>query len=169
MAKRWVMRIAAGFLALSLVTAAVYWYRTKAKIAGHHKKSRGKVAKGSSKLSPAAAALTGVAPTTGQEAMLQGAVASHESQTRACYDKAVAANPDLEGKVTLRLRVDGKGKLLGAAVESSTLDSPSVERCIADAARDWHFPAVGSAAPVVLSYVFDFTREKQAQAAIELK
>src|SRR4051794_21306593 len=71
---------------------------------------------------PAGSAARG-APTTTQDAMIHGAVASHEKETRACYRRGLAERPDLGGKVTVKFEVDPKGKVLGKPhIASSTLE-----------------------------------------------
>ena len=44
-----------------------------------------------------------------------------------------------------------------AALQSSTLNEPSVESCIVAAIRGWQFPAPAGGGPVIVSYPFLLT------------
>jgi TonB family protein len=63
--------------------------------------------------------------------------------------------PDLKGRVTLKLVIAETGAVTSAAVDSSSLHSSAVENCIATTVKGWKFPPpVGG--PAVISYPFNF-------------
>ena len=57
-----------------------------------------------------------------------------------CYEKELARNPELQGKVTMSWRIGLDGKVVKVLVASSTLGSKSVEGCMKRAIQRWRFP-----------------------------
>ncbi len=84
-------------------------------------------------------------------------IRAHLEELRHCYGVGVCANPALEGRAVLQLMVDGDGLVPWATVQSSTLGSVEVERCVVQAARRWEFPKprgggqVFASAPLLLT------------------
>jgi hypothetical protein len=73
---------------------------------------------------------------------------------RACYERALRANPHVEGRLSLKFKIEN-GAVTEAEIVSSTLEDPVVEQCVLDVAKKWHFPT--SASPVTVTYPFVFT------------
>jgi TonB family protein len=63
--------------------------------------------------------------------------------------------PDLKGRVTLRISVSATGAVSSSTIESSTLGNGRVESCIADAVQGWRFPAPLGGKTAVISYPFN--------------
>jgi TonB family protein len=83
-------------------------------------------------------------------------VAARQGGVSYCYEKALAADPDLGGKVTLNWRIDPEGKAVGVRVAHSTLNSREVEGCIVRAAERWTFPKPeGGQCAVTFPFVFN--------------
>lgn len=57
-----------------------------------------------------------------------------------CYEKELARNPELSGKVNLSWRIGLNGKVVKVIVESSTLGSKAVEGCMKRQVQRWSFP-----------------------------
>jgi outer membrane biosynthesis protein TonB len=88
------------------------------------------------------------------EAVLRGA----RPKLDACYAAARAQAPDLKGRVTFRLTVDGRGRVPLAEVVSSTLPSGDPELCMVEALRDLKFPAAPSGGESTLTFPIAFGR-----------
>jgi hypothetical protein len=55
----------------------------------------------------------------------------------------------------IRFVLDAKGRVAAAAVASSTLPEDStVATCIAEAAKHWNFPKLGSGSTATVTYPF---------------
>jgi eukaryotic-like serine/threonine-protein kinase len=81
-------------------------------------------------------------------------VRSHLGEVQRCYERGKMDDPDLKGRVTLKIFIAETGAVTSAMVDSSSLRSSVVEDCIATTVKDWKFPApVGGAA--VISYPFN--------------
>lgn len=65
---------------------------------------------------------------------IQTIVASRRDEARACYDKALAAHPGIEGDLDIKWKIDPEGKVFDAEVDTtkSSILEPSVGKCIID-------------------------------------
>jgi TonB family protein len=79
-------------------------------------------------------------------------VREHRNEVRHCYERALVARPELQGRVVTRFTIATTGRVLGAAVTESSLSDRDVEQCIAEAVRRWEFPSSQQSASV--SYPF---------------
>ena len=61
----------------------------------------------------------------------------HISAIRYCYERELKRNPELKGKVTVRITVAPEGSVRKAEIVSSTVSSTRVERCILSRIRLW--------------------------------
>ncbi|MBU1429788.1 AgmX/PglI C-terminal domain-containing protein [Myxococcota bacterium] len=64
----------------------------------------------------------------------------HQRGVQYCYEKALARNPELSGKITLSWRIGLDGKVQKVIIEGSTLNSLDVEGCIKRNIERWSFP-----------------------------
>jgi len=75
-----------------------------------------------------------------------------------CFNQARGANPDLRGKVTLRITVNEAGAVSAVEADPSAgghANDPALVSCIESAMRDHaHFPKPGGTATVVAPLVF---------------
>ena len=83
-------------------------------------------------------------------------VIANKRQIQACYEKALNQEPDLHGKVVLEWDIGAKGKVLGARVKSSTLNSALVEQCMVSHLKSWRFPEPPADQIAVVAFPFVF-------------
>ena len=50
--------------------------------------------------------------------------------------------------------ISGTGQVLASVVQSSTMNNPTVEQCVAQAVRRWEFPKPEGGGIVIVSYPF---------------
>jgi outer membrane biosynthesis protein TonB len=62
---------------------------------------------------------------------------SHRSAIEYCYQRALRRDPNLKGKVSIRFVIRPDGSISDAKVFASTLNNPSVEKCIISKMRSW--------------------------------
>jgi len=74
-------------------------------------------------------------------------VRAHIAEVRACYEQGLQRDPNLRGRISLDIRIDGAGAVTATSVVEDTLAEKSVGTCIAAAVRRWTFP--GNAGGVV--------------------
>ena len=73
-------------------------------------------------------------------AALQGALGSAAGSVRACYEKALLANPMLQGKMTVAVKVGPTGSVCSANIASDTLGDARVTGCVLNKFRGSNFP-----------------------------
>ncbi len=71
-----------------------------------------------------------------------------------CYEKELTTHPDLYGRVIVQFTIAGSGAVVASVVQSSTMNNPTVEQCIAGAVRRWEFPKPQGGGIVIVSYPF---------------
>ena len=103
---------------------------TRAKLRGKGKKKR-KV-----RVRPGGGNVTGFC----KKADIQRVVSRRARGITYCYEKELARNPELSGKVNLSWRIGLSGKVVKVIVESSTLGNKSVEGCMKRQVKRWAFP-----------------------------
>ena len=65
--------------------------------------------------------------------------------------------PKLDGRVVVNFTIAGTGRVLASVVQSTTLGSPAVEMCVANAVKRWEFPAPRQGGLAIVSYPFTFS------------
>ncbi|MBU0553535.1 TonB family protein [Myxococcota bacterium] len=83
-------------------------------------------------------------------------VRQHRNEYRYCYEKALNAKRDLEGKIVVKFTISGAGEVIAARVEESTMQDEAVERCLTTKIRRWFFPAPAGGGIVTVRYPFIF-------------
>jgi len=63
--------------------------------------------------------------------------------------------PTLAGRLVLQFTISGAGGVIQAALQSSTLNNPAVEKCAEDALRRWSFPAPPGNRLVIVTVPFE--------------
>jgi hypothetical protein len=89
--------------------------------------------------------------------VIEREVRRHDSQVRFCYERQLAQNDDLAGKVVLRWLVGPDGTVGRVDIGQSTLANFAVESCLAAAVWRWSFPPFSGVTPVWVEYPFYFT------------
>jgi outer membrane biosynthesis protein TonB len=69
------------------------------------------------------------------------AARSRGAQARRCYEKALAQQESLQGKMSVNLCVGANGQVCGASIGSDSLGSPLVSQCVLNIFRATTFPA----------------------------
>jgi hypothetical protein len=84
----------------------------------------------------------------------QAFVKTRLGEVQRCYERGKMDDPDLKGRVTLKISIAETGAVTSATVDGSSLHSSVVESCIVTTVKGWKFPApVGG--PAVISYPFN--------------
>ncbi len=78
-------------------------------------------------------------------------------QVRHCYEQALAAQPDAQGRVTVRFVISPSGAVSASSVAASTFPVPATAQCIAAAVGRWAFPAPTGGGVVAVTYPFNLT------------
>jgi TonB family protein len=75
------------------------------------------------------------------------------NEMKYCYHERLRGMPRRAGQLVVRLTLGPAGRVTDARIQSSTLDSAEVGRCITDAMRRWlfHRPAGGGVATTTLT------------------
>ena len=68
---------------------------------------------------------------------IQEVLLAHVPAIRYCYERELKRDPDLKGKVSVRITVGPDGTVKNATIVSSTLNNERVERCILARIRLW--------------------------------
>ncbi len=88
-------------------------------------------------------------------AEIHRAVGAYLGGLRYLYNRALRRNPDLEGKLTVRITIAPDGRVEGCEVVESTLADPDLVRAILARIRRWTLPSVGERS-VTVTYPFVF-------------
>lgn len=67
-------------------------------------------------------------------------VRAHSSALRYCYEVEVQRQPSLRGRIVAAWQISLSGSVSSARIDSSTMNNPRVEGCIARQIRRWRFP-----------------------------
>jgi hypothetical protein len=86
--------------------------------------------------------------------LIRRIVGQHLHEVRGCYEQALIARPDLEGRVAIKFVISASGAVQTALLESSELADARVGLCIAASVRRWTFPAPEGGGLVVVTYPF---------------
>lgn len=89
---------------------------------------------------------------------IQTIVLVHRDEARACYDKALAAHPGIEGDLDVKWVIDPQGNVTGASVDTtkSSIVEPSVGQCIIDVIKKIKFAASAKGYETRAHYPFNF-------------
>lgn len=93
---------------------------------------------------------------------VQNEIRNHQSEIKGCYERALKEDPKLEGKVVLKIEIDGQGRVSKAdpLKERSTLNSPKVTTCMSDEMKTWLFPKPPEGLTAEIIYPFTFSNKK---------
>ena len=90
---------------------------------------------------------------------VEAGVAEKMGAIAACYQAAVAGEPDLAGKVLIKFTIDQAGTVASTTVRSTSLRHPSTETCVTDHVAQARFPALQSGRLAIVHYPFVFPME----------
>jgi len=86
--------------------------------------------------------------------VIRRVIRSRINEIRSCYERALQAEPGLEGRVVVRFVIDASGKVTNATVQESTFDDDVIEKCILAAIERLTFPVAEGGGVNVVSYPF---------------
>jgi hypothetical protein len=86
--------------------------------------------------------------------LVRRVVRQHLNEVRYCYEQALPRRPALAGRVVAQFTIAPTGRVLVAALQSSSLGDSAVESCIVEATRRWPFPQPAGGGIVIVSYPF---------------
>jgi len=72
------------------------------------------------------------------------------------YNRELRKNPTLQGKMVLRLTIEPDGKVSACSVDSSDMDSPALDKKIADRVKKFNFGAKEGVPSITILYPIDF-------------
>jgi outer membrane biosynthesis protein TonB len=89
---------------------------------------------------------------------IQAIIVGRRDEARACYDKALAAHPGIEGDLDIKWVIDPEGKVTDASVDTtkSTILEPSVGNCIIEVIKKVKFAASAKGYETRAHYPFNF-------------
>jgi TonB family protein len=96
------------------------------------------------------------APGTMDRDATRRAVQRHLREIRMCFERGRMDNPQLSGRVLVRIDVAPSGKVTGARVARSDLRSQAVESCILSAVEGWTLPAPAGGVAATITYPFAY-------------
>ena len=76
-----------------------------------------------------------------------------------CYERELLKTPSLAGTIVMEFVVRADGAVASASVASTTIGSPAVEQCIADAVKQLVFPPPRGGGILKVSYPLVFRRQ----------
>ena len=88
---------------------------------------------------------------------VDAAMMAHRDEFRLCYEREInAEQPKIAGSVITSFVIGSSGKVDQDGVESSTLGSPNVERCVLSVIKRIQFPIPRGGGIVQVRYPFKF-------------
>jgi hypothetical protein len=84
-------------------------------------------------------------------------VKRHLNQIKYCYEKELAQNPNLEGKIVGTWTVAGTGLVSTASASQNTMGSPQVADCVVRIIQRMRFPQPRGGGQVFVTYPFVFS------------
>jgi hypothetical protein len=91
--------------------------------------------------------------------MVNRVVRRHLARLKYCYEKALAGNPSLAGKISLQFAIAAGGKVSEARIRASTMRDDQVESCLVHVVRTLVFPKLSDGGEsVIVTYPLVFTR-----------
>ena len=80
----------------------------------------------------------------------------HVAQIQACYERVLARDRSLAGKITFDWVISPTGSVESVRVRSSTMSSTAISSCIMQEIRGWTFPTPeGGSVSVTYPYIFN--------------
>ncbi len=88
------------------------------------------------------------------------ALAENRRAIRTCYETALLARKNLEGRITYRWKITPAGPVETIAIQSSTVNLPSLENCVQKVVKSIVFPQAPNHLPTTVIYPFVFQGKK---------
>jgi TonB family protein len=95
----------------------------------------------------------GVEPTVRLPVRIHRFIRQRAVQIRACYERHLKRDPNLEGRLLFRINIDESGRVSQVSLLRNSFPDPRVGQCAQMVLERWQFPA-GKAVQVVYPFVF---------------
>jgi outer membrane biosynthesis protein TonB len=89
-------------------------------------------------------------------AIIRDVVQKNMGRIRYCYERELAANPGLYGKVKLAWVITAAGAVTGQKIEQTTMKNSMVEGCMLRIVQRWTFPRPDGGGDVIVAFPFFF-------------
>ncbi len=89
-------------------------------------------------------------------AIIRDVVQKNMGRIRYCYERELAANPGLYGKVKLTWVITAAGAVSGQKIEQTTMKNSMVEGCMLRIVQRWTFPRPDGGGDVIVAFPFFF-------------
>lgn len=89
-------------------------------------------------------------------AIIRDVVQKNMGRIRYCYERELAANPGLYGKVKLAWVITAAGGVTGQKIEQTTMKNSMVEGCMLRIVQRWTFPRPDGGGDVIVAFPFFF-------------
>lgn len=90
------------------------------------------------------------------KSLIDRVIESHLAQIRYCYQKELAKNPNLSGKIVVKFTITSDGTVSSATTKSSTMQNVACEECVNSQFLRMRFPQPKGGGMVVVSYPLAF-------------
>jgi TonB family protein len=88
--------------------------------------------------------------------IIRRVVRLHMNEVKYCYDQELVRNRGVEGRVSVQFIISGTGQVITSFVQSTSMNNPRVESCVAAAVKRWTFPKPEKGGLAIVSYPFNF-------------
>lgn len=82
---------------------------------------------------------------------------NYKPEVRNCYEKALLVKAKIEGRMVLQWTISPKGTTETLSLVRSKVDTPTLEKCVADVIKGISWPASANHQPTTVIYPFEFT------------
>jgi len=97
-------------------------------------------------------------------AVIRRVLKQHTPAIRTCYDQALARNPALSGRMSLRWTVETDGTVSKAEVQSLPAEDAEFGKCLVGVLRGMQFPRLAGG-QVTITYPFVLSNQPEPPAA----
>lgn len=88
------------------------------------------------------------------QASISKVVKSNGTAIQRCYEKALKANPQLKGKISVTWMINEQGRVQMVEINEDTMGEASVSACIKSVIMRWRFPPPEAPASVTFPFAF---------------
>jgi hypothetical protein len=88
--------------------------------------------------------------------IIQRVIRSHLHEIRYCYERELAQDQTLGGKVVVTLRISPAGQVEAVGKKLSNMNNEALVTCVLERVARWQFPEPRQGVPVLVSYPFLF-------------
>jgi TonB family protein len=89
---------------------------------------------------------------------IQRVIRAHYREIRDCYERELAKNSSLEGKLVVGFTILPSGLVDRAELRRSDVHNDNLEKCVLSNVSRWQFPKPPGGAPVIVGYPYCFKR-----------